>query len=245
MMHDHLSATGHSTRPGRLAELSLFGAFRLAIDGHPIDVPQGSQRVLAYVGTAGGLAPRKQVQSQLWPGRDGARSSANLRSAVWRIPPEARWVVELRADSVHLGDGVRCDVSDATDRYAGDPDSELPSPLDLTPLLHDLLPAWYEDWVLVERERLRLVRMDLLERLAVTLTEKGRTAEALEAALAAVLAEPLREVAQRALVKVHLAQGNTVEALDQYERYRRQLHEALGIEPSPSFRRLLADATER
>ncbi|WP_106975000.1 BTAD domain-containing putative transcriptional regulator [Streptomyces katrae] len=41
----------------------------------------------------------------------------------------------------------------------------------------------------------------------------GRHAGAVESALVAVSAEPLRESAQRALIEAHLAQGNLIGAM--------------------------------
>jgi DNA-binding SARP family transcriptional activator len=67
------------------------------------------------------------------------------------------------------------------------------------------------------------------------LTALGRYAEAIQAALAAVADEPLRESAHLAVVQVHLAEGNVVEAVRQYTAYRRTLLEELGVEPSPAL----------
>jgi DNA-binding SARP family transcriptional activator len=86
----------------------------------------------------------------------------------------------------------------------------------------ELLPGWYEDWVLVERERLRQLRMHALEALAEKLTEAGRYGVAMQAAYAAVRADPVRESAHRAVVRVHLAEGNVLEALRAYELTRRR-----------------------
>ena len=61
-------------------------------------------------------------------------------------------------------------------------------------LRDDLLPEWYEDWVLVERERFRQLRLHALEAICERFTEEGKYGLALEAGLAAVAAEPLREV---------------------------------------------------
>ncbi len=76
----------------------------------------------------------------------------------------------------------------------------------------DLLPGWYDDWVLLERERLRQRVLHALEALSRHLVAAGRIAEAVEAAMTAVGVEPLRESAQRAPVTAHLAEGNRVEA---------------------------------
>ncbi len=56
--------------------------------------------------------------------------------------------------------------------------------LDVQPLLGELLPDWYDDWVLAERETLRLRRIAALEHLADELLGRGRYAQATEAALA-------------------------------------------------------------
>src|SRR6266571_3495035 len=50
----------------------------------------------------------------------------------------------------------------------------------------DLLPYWYEDWVLVERERFRQLRLHALEALCEQLTALGRFDHAVEAGIAAV-----------------------------------------------------------
>jgi DNA-binding SARP family transcriptional activator len=65
-------------------------------------------------------------------------------------------------------------------------------------------------------------------------------AAAVEAGLACVSAEPLRESAHRALVKVYLAEGNPGEAIRQYKLYRKLVHEELGLEPSDELNRLVA-----
>jgi DNA-binding SARP family transcriptional activator len=44
--------------------------------------------------------------------------------------------------------------------------------------------------------------------------------------------EPLRESAHRALVRVHLAQGNVAEAVRAYESFRALLAADLGVEPT-------------
>ena len=75
----------------------------------------------------------------------------------------------------------------------------------------DVLPQWYEDWVLVERERFRQLRLRTLETLSRQLLLADRFGPALEAGMAAVAAEPLRESAHRAVIAVHLAEGNQAE----------------------------------
>jgi DNA-binding SARP family transcriptional activator len=107
-------------------------------------------------------------------------------------------------------------------------------------LSDDLLPTWYDDdWVLVERERYHQLRLHALEALCERLTATGRYGEAVDAGLAAVTAEPLRESAHRMLIKAHLAEGNHGEAERQYQLCRGLLHDELGVEPSAALRELV------
>ncbi len=99
----------------------------------------------------------------------------------------------------------------------------------------------HRDWVLVERERYRQLRMHALETLCIHLTSVARYAEAIEAGLAAVSSEPLRESAHRVLIHAHLAEGNRCEAIRQYDRYRALLEKELGLRPSAEIAGLLPE----
>ena len=91
----------------------------------------------------------------------------------------------------------------------------------------------------MERERLRQRTLHTLDVASVLLCERGRFAEAVEAALLAVHADPLRESAQRALIAVNLEEGNVVEARRVLTRYRRVVLAELGVEPSATIRALV------
>ncbi|MEU0950158.1 bacterial transcriptional activator domain-containing protein [Streptomyces canus] len=103
----------------------------------------------------------------------------------------------------------------------------------------DLLPDWDDDWVVLEREWLRQLRLHALDALAERLTQQGLPALALEAALASIRVEPLREEPHRAVVSTHLAEGNLREALRHYEAFCYQLRTELNTEPSLRFKRML------
>ena len=105
----------------------------------------------------------------------------------------------------------------------------------------DLLPDWYDDWAIVEAEDWRQLRLHALDALTERLLAGGRFADAAGAALASVKAEPLRETAHAALIRVHLAEGNQAEALAAFERFRELLREELDIEPSPMLEALVKD----
>ena len=107
-------------------------------------------------------------------------------------------------------------------------------------LAGDLLPDWYDDWLLIERERFRQLRLHALESLCLYLADRGLFAAAAQAGLSAVAGEPLRESAHRALINAHLLEGNVSEAMRQYRIYSQILVTQLGLEPSEEMRQLVA-----
>ena len=102
------------------------------------------------------------------------------------------------------------------------------------------MPDWYDDWLLIERERFRQLRLHALEALCSYLADRGLFAAAAQAGLSAVAGEPLRESAHRALITAHLLEGNFSEAMRQYRIYSQILQTQLGLEPSEAIRQLVA-----
>jgi DNA-binding SARP family transcriptional activator len=72
------------------------------------------------------------------------------------------------------------------------------------------------------------------------LTRIGRYGAAVLAGQAALDREPLRESAHRALMKVHLAEGNAVEVIRRYRQYEAMAARDLGVGPSEMMRSLLS-----
>jgi DNA-binding SARP family transcriptional activator len=103
----------------------------------------------------------------------------------------------------------------------------------------DLLPGWCDDWMILERERLRQRVLHALEAQSQELSHRGSHADAVEAAIAAVNAEPLRESAQRTLIAAYLNEGNWIEAERVLEGYRCLLARELGVEPSKELLRFV------
>jgi len=197
-------------------------------------LPRGIQRLVAHL-SLGCRPARTAIAGQLWPNVPEHHAKGSLRSALWRLQKIAPGLIRMHGETLSLVETVEVDVRQLAGwaRRVRDPASCLDdlSPTDLR-LGGELLPGWYDDWVLLERERLRQLRMHALETLADRLAAVGRYGEAVEAACAAVYVEPLRESAHRTLIRVHLAEGNTLEAMNAYEACRQLLAEELGVVPS-------------
>jgi DNA-binding SARP family transcriptional activator len=232
---------GQSTTPE--IRISLLSRFELSFDGRQVPVAFSIERIIAFLALHDGSLLRPYVAGVLWPETTEARAGANLRSSLWRIRRTGYPVIFATGNSLRLGAEVAVDVRDllATIRMVFD-SSQDPSVPALQQLLYarDLLPGWYEDWVLLERERVRQLRLHALEALCERLTARGKFGAAVEAGLAAVTAEPLRESAHRVLIGAYLGEGNQGEAIRQYQRYCRLVHEELRLHPSPQMQDLMA-----
>ena len=239
------------TRSGRgpAVELSLLDGFELRADEAAVAVPAGAQRLLAYLALSARPVLRVHLAGVLWLESSEEHAFANLRSTLWRLRRCCDGLIDARGPSVRIGSEVGIDVHRASDlavRLVEHPEDTTVADVDSDPLRHDLLPDWYEDWVLFERERYRQLRLRALDALCERLTGAGRLALAMEVGLASVAGEPLRESAHRAVIKIHLAEGNRAEAFRQYRLYCSLLHERLGLSPSAQIEQLVAglDRTE-
>lgn len=198
-----------------------------------------AQRLVAFLALHNRPLLRVYVAGSLWIDASEERSHANLRSALWRLRQTGHFVIEATPSHLSLGPGVEVDVHRVVALSRGllrDP--EVAGGLD-DELTGDLLPDWYDDWLELERERLRQLRLHALEAVAEQLLADGRYGEAVEACLAAVDTDPLRESAHRLLVKVYLAEGNWGEALRQYRVFCTRLQAELGLRPSDQMEELV------
>jgi DNA-binding SARP family transcriptional activator len=224
----------------------LVGGFQLVDGDAQVALAEGSQRLLALLALRGRPVKRLLVAGTLWPDVTESRAYASLRSALSRLYGMVRDAVEVNPSDLRLASSVRVDLResqalahrllDAVDQplHAADLSGAA-----IAALSGELLPDWYDDWVLLEAEDWRQLRLHALEALAGLLTVAGRYGDAAAAALAAVRADPLRESAHAALIQVHLAEHNQSEALREFKRYQKLLRAELDIEPTAKLRELL------
>jgi DNA-binding SARP family transcriptional activator len=222
--------------------LTLIGRFALWRDGQELGIAASGQRLIALLALRDRPVGRLHVAGTLWPDYSTERSLADLRTALWRVNQAIRQVIAATPTLLRLDADIEVDVHDieafarrlSQARVAAET-VDLDS-VSLVDLAGDLLPDWYDDWLQDEREGLRQTRLHALESLARRLSSTERYADAIQAALAAIRLEPLRETAHHTLIEIHLAEGNWSEARRQFQRCRRLLREELGVEPSDSMR---------
>jgi DNA-binding SARP family transcriptional activator len=227
--------------PATRYTLRLLRGFDVRRQDEVVTLPMSAQRLVAFLALRGRPLHRLHVAGTLWTEASEDHANACLRTALWRLKRLRVTMVAATSTHLALSDTVAVDARDAGTRateilHGGDRGEGAVHPLSEA---GELLPDWYDDWVLIERERLRQLVLRALERLSSEARAAGRFADAAEAGLAAVAQEPLRESAHRFVVEAHLADGNPGEAMRQYRLFARLLAGQLGLEPSPLMRALL------
>lgn len=220
-------------------QVRLIGGLSLHFGGRRMALPPGSHRLLAYLALHPAGVDRRSTAGVLWPTVEESRAAGNLRSALWRLQQVGCPLVHAEQCTIALRDGVEVDLV-RFEAWAGRIISGTAGPDDLAvdpgPIAElELLPGWYDDWVLAVRERVHLRRVHALEQLSLLLRRSGRPSAALEAVHLAVQAEPLRESGQLALIEAHQAAGNWAIARQQFDAFRRILRREIGVEPSPEL----------
>jgi DNA-binding SARP family transcriptional activator len=222
----------------------LLGGFDLRVDGHIVALPMAAQRLVAFLALHERPLLRVFVAGSLWPDSEERHAAGSLRTALFKLGRPAYAFVEMTGGHVELSHEMSVDVRDSialSHRLLDHSLHFVPDDSDDVRLAKDVLPDWSEDWLIIEREHFRQLRLHALESLSERLTVLGRFPQAIATGLAAVAAEPLRESAHRALIKAHIAEGNVGEAAHQYRFFRHLLHDELGVEPSGALEDLVRD----
>jgi DNA-binding SARP family transcriptional activator len=206
-----------------------------------VGLPLPAERLLAFVALRDRPLLRPYIAGVLWPNATEGHAAGNLRCSLWKLMHCGAQLVggrdghlELSPDvtvDIRLGSVLALRLRDA----APLPETELTT----DNLSLDLLPDWYEEWVILEREAFCQLRVHALESLCERLVELGKFGPAVQAGLAAVAADPLRESAHTVLIAAYVAEGNVGPALRQFEVFRTLLADELGLEPSAAMQALV------
>jgi DNA-binding SARP family transcriptional activator len=230
-------------RAGSL-RLSLLGDWRLERDGTPISLLHRERQLIALLALHGSRQ-RSYVAGLFWPEVDEARARASLRQVLAGIRRQVPEAVVVVGDSLSLAPGIRTDVDKVRDWcrrvHASGSSLRARDAVEALQVLGgpELLIGEFDDWVLVERERIQRNRLLALEMLSRRLSDLNEVPYAVAACEYAADLEPLREGPVRMLVHIHLKHGNRVDAQHAYESFKRRLRAYLDADPSPELTALL------
>jgi TolB-like protein len=233
-----------------VAELTLLGGFgvRAPNEGSIALLGQKERALLAFLALSPGTThARDKLASLLWSDRGDPQARDSLKHALNSLrqclqSADSPGVIADR-QSVRLDPAaVSTDVS-AFERLVSAGTSES---IEQAIALYrgDLLDGIsirdeaFEDWLLVERQRLRRLAEGALAALLARAMEAGERERAEAAARRLLALDPLREAAGRVLMQLHAERGEVAQALKLYETLRERLQRELGVKPEPETTRL-------
>ncbi len=245
--------------------IHFFGCFELLRDGEAMSLGRNARAlaILKYLLAHRGGRPVSQdyLMGWLWPESDPRRARWSLNSTIYalrkllggclpslpasgtvlfeggayRLSPRVLLSVDTDEfdsryeEGFHLEEAGRVteavvEYEKAADLYRGDYLSE------------DL----YEDWTVIERERLGEVYVDLLCRLAVRYMEGGRLREGVRTCYRVLEKNRCDENAHRLLMECFVRLGQRTWALRQYRLCEQVLRHECDMTPSPETRAFYA-----
>jgi DNA-binding SARP family transcriptional activator len=249
-------------------QLRLLGRFDL-VGVQSGKLGEAGQRLTALLAVRQGVVARWQAAQLLYAEASEDQAAANLRAVIWRMRHCVPAVIDATGTEIRLAADISVDywaaartahaliasgitdvaergsasIAPGADRSAvvnvADPSANLTAAL-RADIREDILPGWPEPWLVTERERFHQLRLHALELLCIMLIRRGQFGAAVDAGLAVVAADPLRESGQRALIDAYLAEGNACDAIRQYDAFRVLLHAELGLLPTDSLRGRMA-----
>ncbi|HEY0382892.1 MAG TPA: AAA family ATPase [Candidatus Elarobacter sp.] len=221
-----------------MLRVQLFGRPRLSLDGVALSAG-GRPKVVPLLGYLlvhrGAPVSRRTVANALWPDEAEDEARANLRRHLnylhALLPPaaddrpwilasvgEVRWNpacnFQLDVDEFERLAALAHRLADAVALYEG-----------------DLLADFEEEWLEVERARLKTLYRAALDALVASLRAARDYAPAIAAAQRLLADDPWRDDVLRTLMRLRHEAGDRAGALHEYERFARTLRDELGTEP--------------
>ncbi len=233
--------------------LRLLGRFAASLEGTPPRLVQISalrhRALLAYLAMQPSCAEtRERLATLLWSDRPDKQARQSLRQLLLTLRQEleSAGTNPLRVDRDTVGldptlisadarDLVALAQSDAQDIERGD----IAFGLFLDGV--DLDSETFEDWRRAERLRLETAAAGVFRRIAELADVAGDGATAVRAAERIVALDPLRESAQRLLLRLLAKYRGRDAALAQAERFAAMLREDMDAEPEPDTAALIAE----
>lgn len=242
--------------------VELLGRARVLVGSREIAFSRQCLSFLAYLALHRGVDhPREVLLELFWGDQEPSRARSSLGSALWRLrrvlQVDGKCCLEMSSRGeprISASAPIRFDI-DAFENAivsalsGADRPMEQRKAADLAAgLAHyrgDLLLGWYDDWVLVERERLRVLCLRGYRRLMEHYAASGAFEDALAAGRSALAMEPLQEALQQRVIELYVASGQRGAAVRQYQRLSALLKAELAVQPSRETRAFIEGLLSR
>lgn len=234
-----------------MLEVKLIGTFDIKCDGKPVTISsRAAQSLFAYlILTAGTLHRREKLAGMYWPDVTEEKARAYLRHELWRIRKalSAKSKFDyLIADDINISFNASAEhwLDAATLGTISEPATAEELMKALSVFHGELLPGFYEDWIVLEREHLQAVYEKKMARLLELLESEKRWTDILEWAERWISFGQEPETAYRYLMIAYDALGDRTKVSSTYQRCAQALRE-LDLEPSEQTRALAFKRTSK
>lgn len=230
-----------------MLEIRLLGQFGIKLDGRPVPLPsRPAQSLFAYLALSADAAHRREkLAGLLWPDSSDDNARRNLRQSLWHI---RKALGDAAPRYLHSDDMTVSFAPTAAANYWLDvallekPTDANATPEELMAVVAvyggELLPGYYDDWVVWQRERQQTLFERKMEQLLDKLTAVHRWNDLLEWGERWLAFGQSPEAAYRALMIAHAGRGDLARTAAVYRRCVKALAKELGVEPSPQTRAL-------
>lgn len=234
-----------------LWRINLFGGLQAEHGDETVErfATHKTGAILAFLALHSGRSLAREALTELfWPEADPEASRLSLRVALSALrrqlePPGSARGDVLIADRTHVRLNPLAVTTDVAEFESGL--QAAASAADAATRIFllgeavaryrgELLPGFYDEWVLDERQRLADACAGALRQLAGLLQDAGRMDDALDAAHRALALDPASEESHCVLMRLYAATGRPDAALRQFAHLERVLERDLGLAPSPA-----------
>jgi WD40 repeat protein/class 3 adenylate cyclase len=223
-----------------MLQIRLLGQFDVRLDGKRIVISsRAGQSLLAYLAMTAGIPHRREkLAGTLWPDSSEENARKNLRQELWRIRKAIPAQNLPEADDYLIADEYTLTFNRDADYWLDvsileNSDSDIQSLTSSLSLYQgELLPGFYDDWVVLERERLQTLFESKMEQLVEKLVESERWTAVQEQCERWLALGFVSEFAYRALMLSHNARGDMAKVSAIYQRCVEDLQDHFGVEPS-------------
>ena len=225
-----------------MLKVRLLGQFSLQRDGQPLDIPsRPAQSLFSYLILNSDVSHRRErLAGMFWPDSLESSARSNLRQALWRI----RSSIEdenhqyITSDRFHVA--IDPDAETWLDVDVLMQELEENAPVDEWVAVYkgELLPGFYDEWVVPERERMRIAFEQRGEKLLAQLEQRRRWSELLGWGENLNARGGALEPAFRAIMLAYFELGDSAKSVATYQRCVEALEE-YGVEPSVETKQLL------
>ena len=233
-------------------QVQLLGEFRVFYHGEPATILHSArlQALLAYLALhRSAPQSRQQLAYLFWPDSSDSQARTNLRNALFQLRgslPDAASYVQIDAQTVQWRPDSPCalDVADFEDALNEARQATLTAhkrrALERAVACYtgDLLPGFYDDWVLAAREQLQQQYLGALDQLIDLLEAERDYRNAIAQAQRLLQHDPLRESAYARLMQLYAQAGDRAAALRVYHTCTTTLARELGVDPDPVTQRI-------